>query len=190
MATYTLPWVTAAAAVIRRRTDKISKPGWARFCVWTLTAIISPATRIATTPCHRITHSWATRTHWRRSGHTACAIPGAAHLTGVTGDFFIADVGQNSWEEINFQPAASTGGENYGWDVLEGMHCYEDIPQGSCTQFLTGGSTLPVLEYSHSLGCSVTGGYRYRGQTLSAARWHILLFRSTAQGDHLGRDSG
>ena len=82
----------------------------------------------------------------------------------VTGDFFIADVGQNSWEEINFQPAASTGGENYGWDVLEGMHCFEDIPQGSCTQFLTGGSTLPVLEYSHSLGCSVTGGYRYRGQ--------------------------
>ena len=82
----------------------------------------------------------------------------------ITGDFFIADVGQNSWEEINFQPAASTGGENYGWDVLEGMHCFEDKPQGSCNQFLNGGSTLPVLEYSHSLGCSVTGGYRYRGQ--------------------------
>ncbi len=60
----------------------------------------------------------------------------------ITGDFFIADVGQNSWEEINFQPAASTGGENYGWDVLEGMHCFEDIPQGSCNQFLNGGSTL------------------------------------------------
>ncbi len=82
----------------------------------------------------------------------------------ITGDFFIADVGQNSWEEINFQPAASTGGENYGWDVLEGMHCFEDQPPGSCNQFLNGGSTLPVLEYSHSLGCSVTGGYRYRGQ--------------------------
>ncbi len=82
----------------------------------------------------------------------------------ITGDFFIADVGQNSWEEINFQLAASAGGENYGWDVLEGMHCFEDIPQGSCNQFLNGGSTLPVLEYSHSLGCSVTGGYRYRGQ--------------------------
>jgi glucose/arabinose dehydrogenase len=82
----------------------------------------------------------------------------------VTGDFFIADVGQGAWEEINFQSAASTGGENYGWDVLEGMHCFEDIPQGSCNQFLNGGSTLPVLEYSHSFGCSVTGGYRYRGQ--------------------------
>ncbi len=82
----------------------------------------------------------------------------------VTGDFFIADVGQGNWEEIDFQPANSTGGENYGWDVLEGMHCFEDIPQGSCNQFLNGGSTLPVLEYSHSLGCAVTGGYRYRGQ--------------------------
>jgi glucose/arabinose dehydrogenase len=81
-----------------------------------------------------------------------------------TGDFFIADVGQGTREEINFQPAASTGGENYGWDVLEGTFCHEDIPQGSCDQFLTGGSTLPVLEYSHAFGCAVTGGYRYRGQ--------------------------
>ena len=38
----------------------------------------------------------------------------------VTGDFFIADVGQDTWEEVNFQPAASSGGENYGWSVLEG----------------------------------------------------------------------
>lgn len=82
----------------------------------------------------------------------------------VTGDFFIADVGQSAWEEINFQPAASGGGENYGWDVLEGMHCFEDQPPGSCNDFLNGGSTLPILEYNHSLGCSVTGGYRYRGQ--------------------------
>ena len=81
-----------------------------------------------------------------------------------TGDLLIGEVGQNNWEEIDFQLAASTGGENYGWDVLEAMHCYEDDPPGSCNQFLNGGSTLPVLEYSHSLGCSVTGGYRYRGQ--------------------------
>jgi glucose/arabinose dehydrogenase len=81
-----------------------------------------------------------------------------------TGDLLIGEVGQNDWEEIDFQPAESTGGENYGWDVLEAMHCYEDDPPGSCNQFLNGGSTLPVLEYSHSLGCAVTGGYRYRGQ--------------------------
>jgi hypothetical protein len=83
----------------------------------------------------------------------------------LTGDFFIADVGQDTWEEVNFQPAASTGGENYGWDVLEGMHCHEDDPPGSCDDFLNGGSTLPILEYNHDLpACSVTGGYRYRGQ--------------------------
>jgi glucose/arabinose dehydrogenase len=82
----------------------------------------------------------------------------------VTGDFFIADVGQGNREEIDFQPAASVGGENYGWDVLEGTFCHEDFPQGSCNEFLSGGSMLPVLEYNHTLGCAVTGGYRYRGQ--------------------------
>jgi glucose/arabinose dehydrogenase len=83
----------------------------------------------------------------------------------ATGDFFVADVGQDTWEEVNFQPASSSGGENYGWSVLEGMHCFHDDPQGSCDDFLNGGSILPILEYSHDLGCSVTGGYRYRGQS-------------------------
>jgi glucose/arabinose dehydrogenase len=82
----------------------------------------------------------------------------------ATGALFIADVGESAWEEINFQPAASGGGENYGWNVLEGMHCFNDVPPGICNAFLNGGSTLPILEYDHSLGCSVTGGYRYRGQ--------------------------
>jgi glucose/arabinose dehydrogenase len=82
----------------------------------------------------------------------------------ATGDLLIADVGESNWEEINFQPAASDGGENYGWNVLEGRHCFSDVPPGSCNDFLNGGSMLPILEYDHSLGCSVTGGYRYRGQ--------------------------
>jgi glucose/arabinose dehydrogenase len=80
----------------------------------------------------------------------------------ITGDFFIADVGQASWEEIDFQPANSVGGENYGWNVLEGRHCYNGDPR--CDDFLNGASTLPVLEYDHSFGCAVTGGYRYHGQ--------------------------
>jgi glucose/arabinose dehydrogenase len=83
----------------------------------------------------------------------------------VTGDFFIADVGQDTWEEVNFQPASSTGGENYGWSVLEATHCYNDDPPGSCDKFMNGGSTLPILEYQHNPDCSITGGYRYRGQT-------------------------
>ncbi|MFL6336268.1 MAG: PQQ-dependent sugar dehydrogenase [Pyrinomonadaceae bacterium] len=77
-----------------------------------------------------------------------------------TGDLFIADVGQGNYEEIDFQPAASKGGENYGWRVMEGFHCY---PPGTATCNQTG-LTPPVLEYDHSAGdCSVTGGYVYRG---------------------------
>jgi glucose/arabinose dehydrogenase len=74
------------------------------------------------------------------------------------GDLFIADVGQSAREEVNFQPAASPGGENYGWRRMEGTRCH--IPSTACND---GTLTLPVLEYDHSLGCSITGGYRYRG---------------------------
>jgi glucose/arabinose dehydrogenase len=76
----------------------------------------------------------------------------------LTGDLYIGDVGQNNWEEIDFQSAGTTSLQNYGWDVLEGRHCFEDVPTGSCNAFLNGGSTLPIIEYDHSLGCSVTGG--------------------------------
>ena len=75
-----------------------------------------------------------------------------------TGDLFIADVGQNHIEEVNFQSAASAGGENYGWRRMEGTLCYD--PSSECND---GTLTLPILEYDHSQGCSITGGYRYRG---------------------------
>ena len=76
-----------------------------------------------------------------------------------TGDMFIGDVGQDMWEEVDFQPADSLGGENYGWRLMEGNHCFN--PPVGCDD---GSLTLPIIEYSHSLGgCSVTGGYRYRG---------------------------
>jgi glucose/arabinose dehydrogenase len=74
-----------------------------------------------------------------------------------TGDVFIADVGQNTWEEIDFQPTASAGGENYGWSCMEG-----DANPGynPCDgNPLTG----PILTYPHGAECSVTGGFRYRG---------------------------
>jgi glucose/arabinose dehydrogenase len=77
----------------------------------------------------------------------------------ATGDLYIADVGQSQWEEVNRQPASSRGGENYGWVIMEGRHCYP-ATVSSCNQT---GITLPIAEYSHSLGCSVTGGYVYRG---------------------------
>lgn len=75
----------------------------------------------------------------------------------ATGDLFIADVGQGAWEEVNFQPAGSAGGVNYGWRCREGAH---DFNTSGCS-----GKTFvePIAEYSHSLGCSISGGYRYRG---------------------------
>jgi glucose/arabinose dehydrogenase len=77
----------------------------------------------------------------------------------LLGDLLIADVGESSWEEVNFQPAGSLGGENYGWRLMEGNHCFN--PSTNCND---GSLTLPVIEYDHSLGnCSITGGYRYRG---------------------------
>ncbi len=80
----------------------------------------------------------------------------------LTGDMFIADVGQNKYEEINFEAAGSPGGLNFGWDVMEGFHCFQ---ADTCRQ---DGLTLPVAEYDHSLGCSVTGGYVYRGAGVPA----------------------
>ncbi|HEV8659603.1 MAG TPA: PQQ-dependent sugar dehydrogenase, partial [Thermoanaerobaculia bacterium] len=77
----------------------------------------------------------------------------------VTGDLWIADVGQTEWEEINLQPASSRGGENYGWERMEGPDC-RDTELAYDEPHLTE----PVLFYSHDAGtCSVIGGFRYRG---------------------------
>lgn len=81
----------------------------------------------------------------------------------LTHDLYIADVGQNSFEEVNFQPASSSGGENYGWDIMEAGHCYE--PPTGCDPT---GLVLPVAEYSRDLGQSITGGFVYRGQEFGA----------------------
>jgi glucose/arabinose dehydrogenase len=74
----------------------------------------------------------------------------------ATGDLFVADVGQSSREEVDFEAAGSPGGRNYGWAHMEGSICR--LPPGGCDGF-----TAPVVEYDHALGCSITGGYRYRG---------------------------
>ena len=74
----------------------------------------------------------------------------------ISGDLFIGDVGQNQWEEIDVIPAGSPGGQNFGWNILEGTHSYAGVPQD--------GLVPPVAEYNHQQGCSVTGGYVYRGQ--------------------------
>ncbi len=74
-----------------------------------------------------------------------------------TGDLYIGDVGQNIYEEVDVQLAGSAGGQNYGWPIMEGLHCYD---ASTCDQT---GLTLPVAEYDHSQGCAISGGYVYRG---------------------------
>src|SRR6185436_1339067 len=78
-----------------------------------------------------------------------------------TGDFFIADIGQNHWEEIDFQPAASKGGENYGWKFMCGSHTFPI--EDDKTNPRVG--VLPIAEYSHvDQGTCVIGVGIYRGK--------------------------
>jgi glucose/arabinose dehydrogenase len=75
----------------------------------------------------------------------------------ATGDLYIGDVGQNRFEEVDIGFASRHGGENYGWNIMEGLSCYN---AKDCDRT---GLTLPVLDYDHSEGCSITGGIVYRG---------------------------
>jgi len=79
----------------------------------------------------------------------------------ANGDLYLGDVGQGELEEISWTRANSPGLENYGWDVYEGRSKFEDKPLGP------GKLVQPVAQYSHSNGCSVTGGYVYRGSKAS-----------------------
>ncbi|MYB76724.1 MAG: PQQ-dependent sugar dehydrogenase [Chloroflexi bacterium] len=94
--------------------------------------------------------NWGQRNPWRFS------------FDRVTGDLFIADVGQNRLEEVSFQPADSPGGENYGWKLFEGSEQFSGSREGMAIREMT----FPIAEYGRSEGCSVTGGYVYRGQEL------------------------
>jgi uncharacterized repeat protein (TIGR01451 family) len=83
--------------------------------------------------------------------------PWSSSFDRQTGDYYIADVGQARREEVDFEPAGSPGGANYGWDIMEGSLCFE--PPTGCD---TTGLTLPVFEYDHSVGCDISGGTVYR----------------------------
>ncbi|MCB2221908.1 MAG: PQQ-dependent sugar dehydrogenase [Bacteroidetes bacterium] len=78
-----------------------------------------------------------------------------------TDDMWIGDVGQNQMEEIDRQPSLSTGGENYGWRCYEGSIPYNTNGCGPQSDYV-----FPVFEYSHDQGCSVTGGFVYRGSEI------------------------
>ena len=88
----------------------------------------------------------------------------------VTGKLFIADVGQNKYEEVDREEAAFAGGRNYGWSTMEGKHCYRP------TKCPMAGDTLPIAEYSHAGGnCAITGGYVYRGVSQTALRGYYVF---------------
>jgi glucose/arabinose dehydrogenase/mono/diheme cytochrome c family protein len=92
----------------------------------------------------------------------------------LTGDLYIGDVGQWLYEELDFQPARSRGGENYGWSAWEATHPYlQDAT-------VLGEYTPPVLEYPHDVGLSITGGYVYRGETMPGL-WGKYIY-----GDYVG----
>ena len=93
----------------------------------------------------------------------------------VTGDLWIGDVGQNRYEEIDRSRVSTSStsrgrGVNYGWRVMEGRHCFK--PSSGCNK---SGKVVPVVEYTHGEGCSVTGGYVYRGTAVPALAGRYLF---------------
>lgn len=100
----------------------------------------------------------------------------------LTGDLYIGDVGQGSWEEIDFVPAGARGGINFGWRVYEGLHKFDTFAADPSDHW------LPVAEYGHGVspgGCSVTGGVVYRGASLPG--WDgVYLYGDFCSGDIWG----
>ena len=113
-----------------------------------------------------------------------------------TGDLYIPDVGNITIEEVNYQPAASAGGENYGWRITEGSICFEqwgcvkgepcEIEHWICS---AEGQTSPVSEYNHELGCAVVGGAVYRGPGIPSLQG-VFLFADFCRGQIWGLRGG
>ncbi len=97
-------------------------------------------------------YAWGMRNPWRWS------------FDRQSGELWVGDVGQNEWEEID----RVVKGDNLGWNVWEGGHCFR------ADRCRSGGMVMPVAEYSHEFGCSVTGGYVYRGKAIPALYGHYL----------------
>jgi glucose/arabinose dehydrogenase len=106
--------------------------------------------------------------NWRVEGY-GLRNPWRFSFDRLTGDLYIADVGQSAWEEIDFLPRGSAGLENYGWDAFEGNEVFEDEEPNP-----RGRLVPPILQYSHEEGCSVTGGFVYRGEAIPSAYGHYF----------------
>ena len=88
----------------------------------------------------------------------------------ANGDLFIGDVGQDCYEEIDYQPGSSAGGQNYGWRQMEGLHPFNPNNFNDCSQppITPAGLTLPIVEVPHPTGEAIVGGYVYRGSAFPA----------------------
>jgi glucose/arabinose dehydrogenase len=100
-------------------------------------------------------HSLGLRNPWRFS------------FDRLTADLYIGDVGENRWEEVNFQPHGMVGA-NFGWSAFEGPRCFEEA---ECDK---PGFTAPAVAFDHNTGCSVTSGYVYRGWQSAALQGAYL----------------
>ncbi|MCA9938502.1 MAG: PQQ-dependent sugar dehydrogenase, partial [Anaerolineales bacterium] len=96
----------------------------------------------------------------------------------LTGEMFLSDVGQDEWEEVNLQPADSTGGENYGWPCFEGNEVHPYPPTGACDPLPT--AVAPIFAYGHGATCAITGGFMYRGSQYPVLQGHYLYADSCA----------
>jgi glucose/arabinose dehydrogenase len=106
----------------------------------------------------------ATSTRWHLVAY-GLRNPWRFSFDRANGDLYIGDVGQNAWEEIDYVPRGAGSITNFGWNRLEGRHVYDP----STTLLGRGTYRAPVVEYPHAQGCSVTGGYVYRGKQVRAA---------------------
>jgi glucose/arabinose dehydrogenase len=107
----------------------------------------------------------AQRPTWKIAGY-GLRNPWRFSFDKQTNDLWIADVGQGDWEEVDYRPHSALDKVwNYGWNVYEGRHRFSDNPLNSRAPLV-----MPVAEYSHSDGCSITGGYVYRGSAVPALR--------------------
>jgi glucose/arabinose dehydrogenase len=107
--------------------------------------------------------AWGLRNPWRCS------------FDRLTSDLYIGDVGQDKFEEIDFQRAASTGGENYGWRLKEGLHATGLEPVG------TAELVDPIHEYDHDVGVAVIGGYVYRGAAIPSLNGTYFFAEHTGE---------
>jgi glucose/arabinose dehydrogenase len=89
-----------------------------------------------------------------------------------TGDLWISDVGDSSREEFSMQPAGSPGGENYGWNCMEGFICHTPADGCVCGE---PGLIAPLYDYTHGVGCAIIGGYVYRGDAIQSLQGHYVF---------------